>query len=118
MSTIPNVATEGRVARRRAQVRQRILDVAEQLMTERGVEAVTIDEIADAADIARRSFYHHFATKHDVLVPIARARTRSLNRRIDRLVAGDRRPRRRHGDGDAARAARRSPATRCAAGSS
>lgn len=78
---------EGRVARRRAQVRQRILDAAEELMTGRGVEAVTIDEIADAADIARRSFYHHFASKHDVLVPIARARTKALNRRIDRLVA-------------------------------
>jgi AcrR family transcriptional regulator len=82
------VAPQGRVARRRAQSRQRILDAADALMTERGVEAVTIDEIADAADIARRSFYHHFATKHDVLVPIARAHTTALNRRIDRLVAG------------------------------
>jgi AcrR family transcriptional regulator len=83
----PDAAAEGRVARRRAQVRQRILDVTEKLMTERGVDAVTIDEIADAADIARRSFYHHFASKHDVLVPIARARTKVLNQRLDRLVA-------------------------------
>jgi AcrR family transcriptional regulator len=78
---------EGRVARRRAHVRQRILDVAEKLMTERGVEDVTIDDITQAADIARRSFYHHFATKHDVLVPIARARAKALSDRIDRLVA-------------------------------
>jgi AcrR family transcriptional regulator len=85
--TVAIAEKDGRVARRRAQVRQRILDTAEELMAERGVEAVTIDEIADAADIARRSFYHHFAGKHDVLVPIARARTRALNRRIDRLVA-------------------------------
>jgi AcrR family transcriptional regulator len=75
------------VARRRAHARQRILDVAEQLMTTRGVEAVTLDAIADAADIARRSFYHHFQSKYDVLVPIARARTKALNARIDRLVA-------------------------------
>ena len=68
-------------------MRQRILEVAEKLMTERGVDAVTIDDIADAADIARRSFYHHFDSKHDVLVPIARARTKALNERIDRLVA-------------------------------
>jgi AcrR family transcriptional regulator len=77
----------GRVARRRALARDRILAAAERLMVARGVEAVTIDEIADAADIARRSFYHHFPAKHDVLVPIARARTKALNRRIDRLVA-------------------------------
>jgi AcrR family transcriptional regulator len=80
-------ASEGRVARRRARVRERVLAVAERLMSQRGVEHVTIDDIADAADIARRSFYHHFPTKHDLLVPIARARTRALNRRIDETIA-------------------------------
>jgi AcrR family transcriptional regulator len=80
-------APEGRVARRRAQVRQRILDVAEKLIAERGVDGVTVDEIADAADIARRSFYHHFESKHEILIPIARARTRALTRRIDGSIA-------------------------------
>jgi len=80
-------AAPGRVARRRAAVRRRILAVAEELIGERGVERVTIDDIADAADIARRSFYHHFPSKHEILVPIARQRTRVLTRRIDRLVA-------------------------------
>ena len=79
-------APEGRVARRRALVRQRILAVAGELFAERGVDGVTIDDIAEAADIARRSFYHHFDSKHEVLVPIARAHTKTLNRRIDRLV--------------------------------
>jgi AcrR family transcriptional regulator len=87
MAQVKTAAPAGRVARRRAYVRQRILDAAERLMTERGVDAVTIDDITAAADIARRSFYHHFETKHDVLVPIARARTKTLNERIDRLVA-------------------------------
>ena len=76
----------GRVERRRARTRKRILEVAEVLVRARGVEAVTIDDITDGADIARRSFYHHFDSKHDLLVPIARARTRALNRRIDRLI--------------------------------
>jgi AcrR family transcriptional regulator len=83
----PPPPVRGRVARRRAAVRQRVLENAERLMETHGVEAVTIDDITDAADIARRSFYHHFESKHDVLVPIARARTKGLNRRIDRLVA-------------------------------
>jgi AcrR family transcriptional regulator len=87
MRAVQTTAGAGRVARRRAKVRERILRVAERLMTERGVDAVTIDDITDAADIARRSFYHHFDGKHEVLVPIARARTKALNRRIDRLVA-------------------------------
>lgn len=84
----PSPTLPGRVARRRAQAREKILAAAEKLMRRRGVDDVTLDDIADAADIARRSFYHHFASKYEVLVPIARARTHELNARIDRLVAG------------------------------
>ncbi len=75
-----------RIERRRARVRQRILDVAEALVRSRGVDAVTIEEITEAADVARRPFYHHFDSKHDALVPLARARTEGLNRRIDRVI--------------------------------
>lgn len=78
---------EGRVARRRAEVRDRLLRVAEELMLARGVDGVTIEDITEAADISRRSFYHHFASKHEILIPIARGRSESLNRRLDRLVA-------------------------------
>lgn len=84
---IETAAEQGRVAKRRARVRERIVRVAERLMTERGVDEVTIDEIAEAADIARRSFYHHFDSKHDLLVPIARARAKTLTARIDRALA-------------------------------
>ena len=80
-------AGPGRVARRRAEARRRILEAAERLFLERGIDAVTVDDIAEAADIARRSFYHHFESKHEVLVPIARARTKELNRRMDRVIA-------------------------------
>ncbi len=76
----------GRVERRRARVRQRILDAVEELTESRDVEAVTIEDISEAADVARRTFYHYFESKHDAVVPIARARTRELNRKIDRAV--------------------------------
>jgi AcrR family transcriptional regulator len=74
------------VERRRARVRQRILAAAEDLTGSRGIEDVTIEDITEAADVARRTFYHYFESKHDVLVPIARARTRALNLRMDRVV--------------------------------
>jgi AcrR family transcriptional regulator len=76
----------GRVERRRERVRERILQVAEELTRNRGVDAVTIEDITEAADVARRTFYHYFESKHDVVVPIARAHTRELNRRIDRVI--------------------------------
>lgn len=77
----------GRVERRQARVRQRILRVTEALTRARGVDAVTIEDITEAADVARRTFYHYFDSKHAALVPIAREHTKALNRRIDRVVA-------------------------------
>jgi AcrR family transcriptional regulator len=69
-------------------MRQRVLDVAERLVQTRGLETITLDEITDAADIARRSFYNLFQSKHDLLVPVAQAHMKSLNRRIDSLTEG------------------------------
>ena len=82
----PESRQPSRVERRRARVRQRIVEAAEDLTESRGVDGVTIEDITEAADVARRTFYHYFESKHDVVVPIARARTRELNRRIDRVV--------------------------------
>jgi len=62
--------------------------VTEALVRSRGIDAVTLEDITEAADVARRTFYHYFDSKHDALVPIARKRTRELNRRIDRVVEG------------------------------
>jgi AcrR family transcriptional regulator len=85
---IPQRPRPGRVERRRARVRQRILEATERLTRSRGVDGVTIEDITESADVARRTFYHYFDSKHDALVPIARQRTRALNRRIDRVVEG------------------------------
>jgi AcrR family transcriptional regulator len=82
----PEKRQPSRVERRRARVRRRILEAAEELTQSRGVDVVTIEDITEAADVARRTFYHYFESKHDVVVPIARARTRELNRRIDGVV--------------------------------
>ena len=48
----------GRVERRRARVRRRILEAAEELTQSRDVDVVTIEDITEAADVARRTFYH------------------------------------------------------------
>jgi len=47
--------------------RERILDAARELFAERGVEAVTMREIARRIDYTATAIYHHFADKNALL---------------------------------------------------
>jgi AcrR family transcriptional regulator len=47
--------------------RARLTHAAMALFLERGFEGTTIDDIAAAADVSRRSFFHYFASKEDVV---------------------------------------------------
>ena len=53
--------------RKRQQTRERLSRAAMALFLERGFEATTLDDIAAAADISRRSFFHYFESKEDVV---------------------------------------------------
>jgi AcrR family transcriptional regulator len=44
-----------------------LIEVAMALFLERGFEATTLDDIAADADISRRSFFHYFASKEEVI---------------------------------------------------
>src|SRR6187549_3376342 len=47
-----------------------ILDAAERLVVERGVEALTTRDIAEAADAPVASLYQYFSDKEDVLLAL------------------------------------------------
>src|SRR4051812_43606560 len=51
---------------RRAGSREAIVGAAERLFLERGVGAVTMDELAEAAGVARRTLYNQFASKEEI----------------------------------------------------
>jgi AcrR family transcriptional regulator len=53
--------------RKQRETRERLKRAAMALFLERGFEATTIDDIAAAADMSRRSFFHYFASKEDVV---------------------------------------------------
>lgn len=55
-----------RVARRRAETRRRIVDVAMRLFVERGYDNVTVADITEAADVAKGTFFTHFPSKSDI----------------------------------------------------
>jgi AcrR family transcriptional regulator len=54
--------------RTRLAVRQQLLDTALALFVEHGYEATTVDEIAAAAGMSKRSFFRYFGSKEDVIL--------------------------------------------------
>jgi AcrR family transcriptional regulator len=54
--------------RKRLQTLSHLATVAEQLFARHGFEAVTMEQIAEAADVAKGTLYNHFTTKEAVLV--------------------------------------------------
>lgn len=59
---------EGRRDRKRRETRVRIAEAAMALFGERGFNAVTIDEIAERADISKPTFFNYFPAKEDVVL--------------------------------------------------
>lgn len=55
-----------RRTRKRLAMRQVISDTATRLFFERGFDRVTVDEIADAADVGRMTVFNHFPRKEDM----------------------------------------------------
>jgi AcrR family transcriptional regulator len=53
--------------RKRAQTRARIQAEAMRLFLDRGFDATTLDDIAAAADVSRRSLFHYFASKEEIV---------------------------------------------------
>ena len=54
--------------RKRVETRERLLDAGARLFAERGYDAVTAAEIADAAGVTERTFFRHFPTKNDLIL--------------------------------------------------
>ena len=58
-------ATLSRGARRKSETRRRLLAAARGVFAREGLEAATIAQITQAADVGFGTFYLHFATKED-----------------------------------------------------
>ena len=64
---VDSAVKEGRRERKRRQTRERIESAALRLFLERGFEATTIEDITEAADVSKRSFFDYFPSKEEVV---------------------------------------------------
>ncbi len=75
---------EGLRERKKRQTRQHLSDVATGLFLERGFDAVTIAEVAQAADVSVNTVYNYFPTKEDLFLD----RSSGIVDRLSRYVRG------------------------------
>jgi len=61
----------GRRERRKLEVRRRLLEAAQALFEEKGVQAATVAEICERADVAHKTFFNHFPAKQDLVRAMA-----------------------------------------------
>ena len=64
----PQEKPEGLRARKRRETRQRLAEVGLKLFLAQGYEETTLDQIAEAAGVSRRTIFHYFAQKEDILL--------------------------------------------------
>lgn len=69
-----NAEKPNRMTRRRLKTRQQLLDAAVALVIEKGFDDTNTDEITDAADVGRRTFYNHFDNKRDCILAAVKER--------------------------------------------
>jgi AcrR family transcriptional regulator len=59
---------EGLRARKRQETLERIAETGLRLFSQSGYDATTLDDIAEAAGISRRTFFHYFKSKEEILL--------------------------------------------------
>jgi TetR/AcrR family transcriptional regulator, cholesterol catabolism regulator len=82
----------GRRAAKREATREQIMEAAARLFRERGYAATTVDEIAEAADVAKGTFYYHFASKDQLMVDLVRDTLGQVGMRAVEALHGGARP--------------------------
>ncbi|HSB66782.1 MAG TPA: TetR/AcrR family transcriptional regulator [Anaerolineales bacterium] len=65
--------------------REGILEAAARIFSEKGFHATSMQDIADAVHLQKASLYHHFSSKHEILVDILDQALDLINTRLENV---------------------------------
>lgn len=87
-STSPPPRAAGRRERRRAETRERLYRAALRLFAERGFWKTTVEDITEAADVGKGTFFNYFPTKEHVLAAFGEERIAAVQGALDKARTG------------------------------
>lgn len=87
VTEVESLADASRTARRAAANREAIIDVAEALLVEGGLSAVTVEAVAERADVAIQTVYNRVGRRPAVLVAVAERAVLENRRYMDPAFA-------------------------------
>lgn len=93
---VPNTRREGSSARggrrerRRTETRERIFRAALDLFAERGFMETTVEDITEAADVGKGTFFNYFPTKEHVLATYGAERLATVEHALQEAKKGER----------------------------
>jgi AcrR family transcriptional regulator len=82
------IARTGRRERRSAEIRERLFRSALRLFAERGFMETTVEDITEAADVGKGTFFNYFRTKEHVLATFGAERLAAIERALERAKTG------------------------------
>ena len=87
---LPHLKHAGRRERRAAETRLRLFRCALQLFSERGFSNVTVEDITEAADVGKGTFFNYFESKDHVLGVLAEIQLGKVQEAVEEAEAGKR----------------------------
>jgi AcrR family transcriptional regulator len=78
---------EGRVARRQRRNREALVKAAAAIMSEKGVDAATMLEIAELADVGAGTVYNYFKSKDELAIAVLEEMMHDLALRIEKATS-------------------------------
>jgi len=74
--------------RRKAETYEKLMRAALRLFAEQGLAATTVEQITEAADVGKGTFFNYFPTKEHVLLAFGDTRIKKINAALDEAREG------------------------------